>query len=101
MGARASTPVSSFVVLLSLTLLAGCATHYGHGVMATDPYGFFSGIWHGFIFPLTLLVNMVSWLLSLLGISFLESVQIIGRPNTGFFFYYIGFILGLSWAGVL
>jgi len=38
----------------------------------------------------------LSWLLSLVGIEFLSSIQIIGRPNTGFFFYYIGFILGLG-----
>lgn len=83
-----------FVVLL-LLLLSGCAKHYTPEAYS-DPYGFFSGIWHGLIFPYTLLANVISWLLSLFGIEFLSDVQIIGRPNTGFFFYYIGFLLGLS-----
>lgn len=80
------------VVGLVLLGLAGCATHYSG---QTEPYGFFSGFWHGLILPFSLLANLVSWLLGLLGISFLESVQIVGRPNTGFG-YCVGFILGLG-----
>jgi hypothetical protein len=43
-------------------LLAGCARHY---TVATnsDPYGFFSGLWHGIVFPFSLLTNLLSWLL--------------------------------------
>ena len=73
--------------------LAGCASHFGAG-MASDPYGFFSGFWHGLICIFTAIINLLSWLLGLLGISFLDSVQIIGRPNTGFG-YYSGFVFGL------
>lgn len=82
-------------LFITLLLLSGCAKHYTFEAYS-DPYGFFSGIWHGFIFPYALIANLVSWALSLFGISFLADVQIIGRPNTGFFFYYIGFFLGLS-----
>ena len=82
-------------LVITLLLLSGCAKHYTFEAYS-DPYGFFSGIWHGFIFPYALIANVVSWALSLFGISFLADVQIIGRPNTGFFFYYIGFFLGLS-----
>lgn len=74
-------------------LLNGCANHNTPEVFG-DPYGFFSGIWHGLIFPFAVFVNLISWFLSLLGISFLAGVEIVGRPNTGLF-YYIGFILGL------
>jgi hypothetical protein len=87
--------VQKLLVLLSLAaLVTGCARHYSQEA-STDPYGFFSGIWHGLLFPYSLLVNILSWLLSIFGINFLASVEIVGRPNTGFFFYYIGFILGL------
>ena len=55
----------------------------------------FTGI-RRFIFPYALIANIISWFLSLFGVEFLSDIQIIGRPNTGFFFYYIGFLLGLS-----
>lgn len=82
------------LVIAAALLLAGCAHHYTTEA-ANDPYGFFSGMWHGLIFPYALLANILSWLLSIFSIDFLTSVQIIGRPNTGFFFYYVGFFLGL------
>jgi hypothetical protein len=80
---------------LPLVALTGCAHHYV-GVPASDPYGFFSGIWHGFVFPYALTANIISWALSLAGVSFLADVEIVGRPNTGLFFYYVGFACGLS-----
>jgi hypothetical protein len=79
----------------AIAMIAGCAHHY-EGVALSSPYGFFSGMWHGFVFPYALLANLLSWLLSLAGVSFLSEVQIIGRPNTGVFFYYVGFALGVS-----
>jgi hypothetical protein len=78
-----------------VVILSGCARHYS-GDAVGDPYGFFGGIWHGMIFPITLFVNLFSWLLSLFGTSLLSDIEIIGRPNTGIFFYYIGFAAGLS-----
>lgn len=81
---------------ISITLLlalSGCASHYAPDYVP-DPYGLFSGIWHGMLFPIALLANLVSWSVSLVGISFLDSIQIIGRPNTGFW-YYVGFLIGL------
>lgn len=82
-------------MLMAVMLVAGCAAHYTPEAVR-DPYGFFSGIWHGFIFPLAVLANLISWMLGLIGISFMESIEIIGRPNTGIFWYYIGFALGLA-----
>ena len=75
--------------ILTILLLTGCAAHYS-AESVSDPYGLFSGIWHGAISSLTITVNVISWLLSLVGIDFLSGVQIIGRRNTGFF-YYFGF----------
>lgn len=77
-----------------LLLVSGCARHYA-GADANDPYGFFSGIWHGIVAPLTIAVNILSWFLSLFSISFLQDIQIIGRPNTGFF-YWVGFVMGFG-----
>ena len=85
----------TLLVLSSLLLLAGCARHYTPEAYA-EPYGLFSGIWHGIVFPWAVLTNLVSWLLSLVGVDLLSSIEIIGRPNTGVFFYFIGFFLGLS-----
>jgi hypothetical protein len=80
----------AFVWLLTLS---GCAEHFAPHVFA-DPYGFWSGIWHGLVCPLAICVNFLSWLASLLGFDFLRSIEVIGRPNTGFG-YYVGFFFGL------
>ena len=86
-------------VVAALVLLGGCASHYSSASYA-DPYGLFAGIWHGMVFPFALATNLVSWLLGIVGVSLFESIEIIGRPNTGLFFYYVGFALGLSsWLG--
>jgi hypothetical protein len=80
-------------IVLALGLL-GCASQYAPERVA-DPYGFLSGVLHGALFPIALLGKLVSWLFSLFGVSVFDSVTIIGRPNTGFF-YYFGFVLGLG-----
>lgn len=79
--------------LLALCALTGCARHYTADSVA-DPYGFWSGIWHGFVCPYAICANVVSWGLSVLGIEFMQSIEIVGRPNTGFG-YYFGFFCGL------
>jgi hypothetical protein len=78
-----------------MLLLTSCATHNSPEHFA-NPYGFFSGLIHGLLAPWTILINIISWVLSLIGVSFLEDVQIVGRPNTGFLFYYVGFFIGFS-----
>lgn len=84
-----------FFLTATTLLLSGCAQHYTVATFA-DPYGFFSGIWHGFVFPFALIANIISWILSILDIHIFTDIQLIGRPNTGFLFYYIGYFLGLS-----
>jgi hypothetical protein len=91
--------IVTFYTVIGVVVLSGCAKHY---MVATysEPYGFLSGIWHGIVFPFSLVANLFSWFVSLVGISVFRDIQIIGRPNTGIFFYYIGFMLGLSaWGG--
>jgi hypothetical protein len=85
------------VAIVFALVLAGCASQYAPERMV-HPYGFFYGILHGFLFPFALMGKLLSWALSLFGISFLDGVTIIGRPNTGFF-YYFGFVLGLGTLG--
>lgn len=85
------------IVLPLLALVTGCAAHYTNDTVH-DPYGFFSGVWHGLIFFFALLANVISWACGLVGISFLDSIQLIGRPNTGLW-YYVGFAMGLMSAG--
>lgn len=80
------------LILFSVATLAGCATHYAPDNMG-DPYGFFSGLWHGLIAILAIIINIFSWVLSLVGIDVLQDIQIIGRPNTGPLYYW-GFALG-------
>lgn len=86
--------MSRFVMgAILLSALTGCAHHYTQEAIA-EPYGFFSGLWHWLVWPYALCANIVSWLLSLLDISLWRDIELIGRPNTGFF-YYVGFALGL------
>lgn len=73
--------------------LSGCAAHYPAGA-AADPYGFWFGVWHGLVFPYALVANGLSWLVGLVGLAFMESIELVGRPNTGTG-YYIGFAIGL------
>lgn len=80
-------------MLLAALLVSGCARHYTPEAVE-DPYGFFWGIWHGLVFPLAVIANLLSWLASLIGVDFLEAIELIGRPNTGFW-YYVGFAMGL------
>lgn len=82
-----------WLALLLLCGLAGCAKHYTADSVS-DPYGFFSGIWHGLVCPYALLTNLLSWLASLAGFDLLQSIEVVGQPNTGFW-YYCGFVFGL------
>lgn len=116
-----------YFILTGCLFLGGCATHNQADVIR-DPYGLLAGIWHGLVFPLSLISNISSFLVDILiamvrlimltfdmnrdiieGIvsllnaiaSPINSVEIIGRPNTGIF-YYLGFIIGIaSWLGFL
>jgi len=87
------------ILITALLLLNGCAQHYTSATYS-DPYGFFSGILHGFVFPFALMANIISWVLSIFDIHVFTDIQLVGRPNTGILFYYIGYFLGLSaWGG--
>lgn len=86
-----------YPLFILVFLLSGCAQHYSPEVF-NDPYGFWSGIWHGAIVGYSIAVNILSWVLQLIGVDFLKDIQIIGRPNTGLS-YYLGFFIGMLWMG--
>lgn len=86
---------TKFLMLMTAMALVGCAAHYTPAAIQ-DPYGFWSGIWHGILCPWAILANLASWTLDLVEIHILDSIQIVGRPNTGVFWYYVGFALGLG-----
>lgn len=69
-----------FLVLINLTACAPSGYE-------PRPYGFISGLWHGFII-----------IFSLLGKLFGMDVGIYAENNTGFF-YWLGFIIGIGGFG--
>lgn len=74
--------MKKFIIFLSLLfLLTSCATQYQDATIY-DPYGFFSGLLHGFV-----------WFPALI-ISFFSDITVIGMPNTGGG-YFIGFVIGV------
>ena len=85
-------PTRAALLLLTLAI-AGCATHYTPAIV-NSPYGIVSGVWHGMVSPFALVANLISWLAGLVGLSVWDSIQIIGRPNTGSP-YYVGFAVGV------
>ena len=82
------------LVIFVAVFLSSCASHY-IGATSADPYGFASGIWHGICFPFALVGMFVSWISGFFGIEILTSVKLVGRPNTGVYFYYIGYAIGV------
>lgn len=87
------------VLIASILMLCSCAKHY-MGATYSDPYGFFSGVLHGFVFPFALISKIISWGSSIFDINIFTDIEFVGRPNTGLFFYYIGYFFGLSaWIG--
>ena len=116
---RSFTRWSPLMALGLALLVSACATHSGYETNAdgsVEPYGFFSGIWHGIILPFVFLfailanvafnaITVVFWVLGLISSSKNEfhqalsfqfiDIDFVGKPNTGFF-YYIGYLIGLG-----
>ena len=74
-------------VLLSCIAFAGCTPGGGH-FDANSPAGFFWGIWHGWIAPVSLVIGL-----------FDDATRIYEPNNTGWFYdlgYYIAIIGGFG-----
>lgn len=76
---------------LLVLCLGGCAEHHAGG----DAYGFFSGIWHGLILPYALFAKLLGWVAALFDYKLFQSVELVGRPNSGLM-YYFGMLIGLA-----
>lgn len=75
------------LVLLPL-LFAGCAPTTGTRTQEDNPAGFFMGVWHGWIAPISLVISM-----------FNHNVHIYDAVNVGFWYdlgYYMAVISGFG-----
>lgn len=80
-------PTFIFCTLFLLLLLSACAqTTDIDACRATQPYGFFSGLWHGIIAPISFIVSLLN-----------DNVAMYAVNNTGGW-YDFGFVIG---AGIL
>ena len=85
--------MKKIIIILLLLIVSGCATHYTSATYL-DPYGFFYGLWHGFIVIFVAIGKLASWVLNFIDINVLEEIKFIGEPNTGIS-YFIGFVIGI------
>jgi len=69
-------------LLLILTIASSCADQAD--VVVSDPYGFFSGLWHGII-----------TLFSFIGSLFSDDIAVYACNNTGGW-YDLGFLIGVG-----
>ena len=74
-------------VIATLILLILCLQSCAPVGSTPDEYGFFSGIWHGIIWPFSL----IGWI-------FGADIGLYAHHNTGFT-YWLGFIIGLGVLG--
>jgi hypothetical protein len=79
---RSTWPV--LVIVLLALLLASCAATQPPIIPLLDAPGFWKGLWHGFIAPVTFIISLFS-----------EHVRIYAFPNAGRW-YDFGFMLGIS-----
>lgn len=76
----------TLLIIPLVLLLASCAQRldFAETIYWASPYGFWHGLWHGFIAPLTLFATLLD-----------DSIAVYGINNTGFG-YDFGFLLGAS-----
>ena len=82
-----SMPTVILVLIISCLVLSSCAeVSHVQNCLADQPYGFWSGLWHGFIAPF-----------SFVGSLFSDKIAMYGINNNGAW-YNFGFVLG---AGII
>ena len=70
------------IIILIVSILSGCFPGDGKGTVG-DPAGFFSGIWHGWIAPLSLILGI-----------FTDNIRMYEMNNTGWW-YDLGFYMAI------
>ena len=76
------------LLVLMVLLFTGCADSTPiQECVTTDPYGFWSGLWHGMITPITFIGSLFS-----------DNVAIYGVNNSGGW-YDFGFLKGIGGLG--
>lgn len=78
---------SALLAILLTLILAGCFPG-GSSYSSSEPAGFFSGVWHGWIAPLSLIVGI-----------FDHSIRIYEPHNTGWWYdfgFYVAVIAGFG-----
>jgi hypothetical protein len=76
-----------FLILLCAIGIAGCFPGAGHSSQA-NPAGFFTGVWHGWIAPISLILGL-----------FDDKVRLYELTNTGWWYdlgFYIAVISGFG-----
>ena len=84
-GVRRAIALAALLVAASVVLAACAAGPYPPDAVdtAADPPGFWLGLWHGLIVPITFVVSL-----------FTDTVNIYAVPNNGNW-YNFGFVLGI------
>ena len=75
------------LLILTLTMLTGCIPGDG-AVKTSDPAGFFSGVWHGWIAPVSLVFGL-----------FKNNIRVYEVINTGWMYdfgFYMAIISGFG-----
>jgi len=70
------------IIILLVSVLSGCLPGDGRAT-ADDPAGFFSGIWHGWLAPLSLIISI-----------FRGNIRIYETANSGWW-YDLGFYMAI------
>ena len=70
------------LLLSTMVVLTGCFPGGGHAT-PTEPAGFFTGIWHGWIAPISLIVGLFS-----------DGIRVYEINNTGWW-YDLGFYMAV------
>jgi len=81
-------PMAAFLFLVSMVVTVSGCFPGGTSYSAQEPAGFFSGVWHGWIAPVSLIVGL-----------FKDGIRIYEPFNTGWWYdfgFYIAVIAGFG-----
>jgi hypothetical protein len=76
------------LVVVAALLLAGCLATENPTMVQPSAPGFWPGVWHGFIFPVSFLVSL-----------FTDDIAVYAVPNNGTW-YDFGYFVGIVFLGV-